>query len=134
MPLLENDVVFAYLNELDPHHETAERILKKLQEGEIALDASSVSLVEMELIYRSEDREDLLLSHLAAIAALPSVAYAPLTPDLVIAGVYLRQTLGLSFFDSHYAATALSLDGKIISYDKAYDKVPGLSRIDPDSV
>jgi predicted nucleic acid-binding protein len=134
MPLLENDVIFAYLNELDPHHETAERIFKKLQGGEIALDASSVSLVEMELIYRSEGREDLLLSHLAAIAALPNVAYAPLTPDLVIAGVYLRQTLDLTFFDSHYAATALNLDRQIISYDRAYDKVPGLTQIDPDTI
>ena len=134
MPLLENDVIFAYLNELDPHHEAAERIFKKLQEGELTLDASSVSLVEMELIYRSEGKENLLLAHLSAIAALPGVKYAPLTPDLVIAGVYLRQTLALTFFDSHYAATALNLDRQIISYDRAYDKVPGLTRIDPDTI
>ncbi len=32
MPLLENDVVFAYLNELDPGHKAAERIFGRLQE------------------------------------------------------------------------------------------------------
>lgn len=134
MPLLENDLIFAYLNELDPHHQAAERIFTKLREGEIELDASSVSLVEMELIYKSEGKEDLLLTHLAAIASLPNVIYAPLNPDLVIASVYLRQTLDLTFFDSHYAATALKLDGQIISYDKVYDGVPGLTRTDPDSI
>jgi len=30
MPLLENDVIFAYLNEYDPNHEIAERIFSKI--------------------------------------------------------------------------------------------------------
>jgi len=134
MPLLENDVVFAYLNELDPGHKAAERIFRRLQEGELALEASSVALLEMELIYRSEGREDRLLAHLAAVASLPGVRYVPLTPDIAIASVYLRRTIGLSFFDSHYAATALGLDGEIVSRDRAYDGVPGLTRVDPDSM
>ncbi|MEM2294070.1 MAG: PIN domain-containing protein, partial [Nitrososphaerota archaeon] len=65
---------------------------------------------------------------------LPHVEYVPLTPDTAVTSVYLRQTLNLSFFDSHYAATALSLDRKIISFDKVYDKVPGLMRIKPDTI
>jgi len=134
MPLLENDVIFAYLNEYDPNHPIAERIFRKLQEGEISVHISSVSLIEMELIYRSERMEEKLLRDLAALAALPHVEYVPLTPDTAVASVYLRQTLNLSFFDSHYAATALSLDRKIISFDKAYDKVPGLTRIKPDTI
>ncbi|MEM3174301.1 MAG: PIN domain-containing protein [Candidatus Bathyarchaeia archaeon] len=134
MPLLENDVIFAYLNEYDSNHPIAERIFRKLQEGEISVHISSVSLIEMELIYRSERMEERLLRDLAALAALPHVEYVPLTPDTAVASVYLRQTLNLSFFDSHYAATALSLDRKIISFDKVYDKVPGLMRIKPDTL
>ncbi|MEM1581093.1 MAG: PIN domain-containing protein [Candidatus Bathyarchaeia archaeon] len=134
MPLLESDIIFAYLNEYDPNHPIAERIFRKLQHGEIILHISSVSLIEMELIYRSEKMEERLLRDLAALAALPSVKYMPLTPDTTVASVYLRQTLNLSFFDSHYAATALSLDRKKISFDEAYDKVPGLTRIKPDTL
>ncbi|MEM0049094.1 MAG: PIN domain-containing protein [Candidatus Bathyarchaeia archaeon] len=134
MPLLENDVIFAYLNEYDPNHSIAERIFRKLQEGEINVHISSVSLIEMELIYRSEGMEERLLRDLAALAALPHVEYVPLTPNTAVTSVYLRQTLNLSFFDPHYAATALSLDRKIISFDKAYDKVPGLTRIKPDTI
>jgi predicted nucleic acid-binding protein len=61
MPLVENDVVFAYLNEYDPNHAIAERIFQKLQNGEVNVEISSVSLIEMELVYRSEKMEDKLL-------------------------------------------------------------------------
>ena len=30
MPLIENDVIFAYLNKFDSHHKTAEGIFKKM--------------------------------------------------------------------------------------------------------
>ena len=134
MPLLENDLIFAYLNEYDSNHAIAEKIFQKLQNGEISVEISSVSLIEMELIYRSEKMENKLLKDLAAIAALPHVKYIALTPDVAVASVYLRQTLNLTFFDSHYAATALNLDRKIISFDQAYDKVPGLTRIKPNTI
>jgi len=67
MPLLENDVIFAYLNEYDPNHNIAERIFQKLQNGEIDVEISSVSLIEMELIYRSEKMEDKLLIYHSSI-------------------------------------------------------------------
>jgi predicted nucleic acid-binding protein len=134
MPLMENDVIFAYLNKHDPNHITAKKIFNKLKNGELTVEISSVSLVEMELIYRSEKMEDKLLGDLAAMVVLPNVKYVPLTPDIAVASVYLRKTLNLTFFDSHYAATALSLDGRIISFDQAYERVPGLTRIKPETV
>jgi len=134
MPLLENDLIFAYLNEYDSNHTIAEKIFQKLQTGKINVEISSVSLIEMELIYRSEKKEHKLLKDLAAIAALPHVQYIAFTPDVAVASVYLRQTLNLTFFDSHYAAIALNQDRKIISFDQAYDRVPGLTRIKPDTI
>ncbi len=77
--------------------------------------------------------EDKLLKDLAAVAALPNVEYVALTPDVAVASVYLRQTLNLAFFGSHYAAAALNLDRKVLSFDQAYDRVPGLTRIKPDT-
>jgi predicted nucleic acid-binding protein len=134
MPLIENDVIFAFLNEYDPNHRIAERIFQKLQSGRTAVTMSSVSLLEMELIYKREKAEDKLLRDLAALAALPNVKYVPLTPDVAVASVYLRQTLDLTFFDSHYAATALNLDRRILSFDQSYDKVHGLERVDPTTI
>lgn len=131
MPLLENDTLFAFLDRSDKKHGTASRMFSKLEKGELRVDASSVSLVEMELVYMSEQKEERLLGDLAAVAALPNVNYLAFTPDLAVASAYIRSQQGLGFFDSHYAAAALQRDGKIISFDRAYDKVPGLTRIDP---
>ena len=131
MPLIENDVIFAYMNKLDRQHETAAKLMQKLGNGELAVELSSVALVEMELIYKSQGLENRLVEDLATVAALPGIEMVPLTPDIAVAAAYLRETHNLSFFDSHYAATSLAGDGTIIAFDAAYDKVPGLTRIDP---
>jgi len=132
--LMENDVIFAYMNENDENHQVAEKIFQALKKGKLKLDISGVTLLEMELIYKSQKLEERLLEVMSALLSLPNVNFIPLTPEIVITSVRLRQEFGLSFFDSHYTATALYLDGKIISFDKAYEDVPGLERIDPTSL
>lgn len=131
MPAIENDVIFAYLNESDINFKVAERLFGKLKAGSLTVSISSVALVEMELIYRSERKEDALLRDMAALASLPHTHFEPLTPEVVLSAVFLRQTHDLGFFDSHYAATALNLDRRILSFDRAYDRIKGLKRIDP---
>ena len=130
MTLMENDVIFAYMNESDENHQAAVKIFQKLREGKLRVDISGITLLEMELIYRSQRRESELLKVMSALLSLPNVGFIPLTPEIVITSIRLREKIGLSFFDSHYAATALYLDGRIISFDEAYDKVPGLVRMD----
>jgi predicted nucleic acid-binding protein len=132
-PLIENDVIFAYLNTFDSKFKVADRIFHKIKAGSLKVSISSVALVEMELIYRSERKEESLLGHMAALAAMPNTTFEPLTPDVVLSAIHLRETFHLGFFDSHYAATALSTDSTIISFDLAYDAVKGLRRIDPAS-
>ena len=58
--LIENDVIFAYMNERDRNHERAEIVFQKIRDG-LRVEASSVCLVEMELVFKSESREDELL-------------------------------------------------------------------------
>ena len=131
MPLIENDTIFAFLNSLDKHHDAAKTIMRRLDHGEIEAELSSVALIEMELVYMSQGLEERLVGDLAAVAALRGVRVLPLTPDVAVAAAYIRGAHGLSFFDSHYAATALAGDGEIISFDEAYDGVPGLKRVVP---
>lgn len=88
----------------------------------------------MELIYRSEGKEDVLLEDLSALASLPNVSYMAFTPEEALTSVYLRKEMGLSFFDSHYAAAALNSDGEIIAFDTHYDNVEGLKRIEPERI
>lgn len=71
MPLIENDTVFANLIEYDSNPKTAETIFEKLGTGQMEAEMSSLNLVEMELIFRSQKRKDKLLDDLAALAAPP---------------------------------------------------------------
>lgn len=130
MPLLETDIIFAYLNRADRHHTAAVAIFNEIKEG-AELSISSLSLVEIELIYKSTNLEQHLTPHISALSILPNVTYTPLSVDIVLTSIYLRQNHNLTFFDSHYGATALQGDAEIISTDKVYSKIPGLRRIDP---
>jgi predicted nucleic acid-binding protein len=130
-PLIENDVIFAYLNTFDPKFGIADRIFRRIKGGSLSVSISSVALMEMELIYRSEGREESLLEHMAALAAMPNATFEPLTPNVVLTAVHLRETFDLGFFASHYAASALAAESAIIAFDRAYDSVKGLKRIDP---
>lgn len=131
MELLETDLIFAYLNEKDTYHEISTRIFNKIKKGS-KVSVSTLSLIELELIYKSSGYQDQLQRHLAILSSLPNVYYSPLTVDIVLTSTALSKEHGLSFFDSHYAATAIHGDGKIISTDQAYTKAPGLILIEPD--
>lgn len=131
MGLLETDLIFAYLNEKDAYHGTSTKIFDKIRNGS-RVSISTLSLVELELIYKSSGYEDQLQKHLSILSFLPNVYYSPLTVNIVLTSTALRKEHGLSYFDSHYAATAIHGDGKIISTDQAYARVPGLLLIEPD--
>lgn len=55
-PLIENDVMFEYLNTFHPKFRIAVRIFRKIKAGSLKVSISSVTLVEMELIHRSEGK------------------------------------------------------------------------------
>ena len=129
--ILENDVLFALLNKRDPNHAVARAIFEKLMRKELEVEVSSAALLEMELIYKSRGREEQLEKDISAIAAIPGLRFLPLKPETVLTAIRLRNRYGLGFFDSHYAASALLTDGRILSFDEAYEEVEGIKRVDP---
>ena len=114
-------------------HEKAEMLFQKIRDG-LGVEASSACLLEMELVFKSESREDELLGAITALKGIESIEFLPVTPEIVISSIAIRRNYGLTFFDSHYAATALSRDRVIISMDNAYDSIPNLTRCDPDEI
>ncbi len=131
--LIENDVIFAYMNERDRNHKKAEALFQKIRDG-LRVEASSVCLLEMELVFKSESREDELLGIITALKGIENIEFLPVTPEIVISSIAIRRNYELTFFDSHYAATALSGDRIIIPMDSAYDVIPNLNRPEPDEV
>ncbi len=131
MPLIETDMIFALLNVNDRHHNVASKLFSQIKSGyEVGLPTSA--LIEMELIYKSNNREDDLANHLANLIAIPNIKTIALTPKTILLSITLREEYNLSFFDSHHAATAIENDGIIISTDQQYNRVSNLELLDPD--
>jgi len=114
--LLENDVIFAYMNEHDRYHEKAEILFQRIKSG-LRVESSSACLLEMELIFKSEGKEEELLDVVTALNGIENIVFLPVTPEIVISSIAIRRNYELTFFDSHYAATALSRDRIIILMD-----------------
>ena len=123
-------MLFAFLNRKDKQHNIATRIFTEIESGYQIHIPSSV-LLEMELIYKSEGREEDLTEHMVNLLAIKGLNPVPLTPEVILLAISLHQDYNLSFFDSHHASASLQGDGILISTDKAFRPVKGLNLLSP---
>ena len=133
MPTIETDIIFALLNPNDRYHSLASKFFSEIIKGRKINLPTSV-LIEIELIYKSENREKDLKNHIAHLTVIPNLEILPLTPDIVLLAIELREEYQLSFFDSHHVATALIEDGILIGTDKAFEEIEGLTMIYPEAL
>ena len=123
-------MLFAFLNSKDKHHNIATRIFTEIDSGLLIHLPSSV-LLEMELIYKSEGREGDLTEHMVNLLAFGGLKTTPLTPEIILLAISLRQDYELSFFDSHHVSSSLQGDGILISTDQAFRSIKGLDLLTP---
>ncbi|KKK45700.1 hypothetical protein LCGC14_0887470 [marine sediment metagenome] len=129
MPLIETDTLYAFLNRNDAYHKFANNIMIKINKGEFEAKFSSVSLIELQLIYKSKEIEYEFESDLVELQRIKNIDWAPLDTSGSLTAMYLRKKYDLSFFDSLHIGIAISIDKQIISQDSDYDKIKGLNRI-----
>lgn len=59
----------------------------------------------------------------------------PLTSEAIVKVTRLRKAIkAMTYFDPIHASTALLYDGETISTDTIYNKVDGITRIEPSKV
>lgn len=129
MPLIETDTIYAFLNKNDAYHEFADTIFNMINDGKLSVKISSVSLIELQLIYKSKEIEYEFEMDLIDLQRINNINWASLDVTSSLTAIYLRKNYELSFFDSLHIGIAINLDKQIISQDKIYDKIPGLKRI-----
>lgn len=129
MPLIETDTIIGFLNKGDIFHEESNEIFEKISNGELDAEISSVSLIELQLIYKSKKIEYQFEFDLAEFQAIKNLKWAPLTVVSSLTAINLRKRYNLTFFDSLHVGIAFNLDMQIISQDKKYDNISGLKRI-----
>ena len=130
MPFIETDILFAFLNKKDEHHNIATRIFTEIESG-FQIHLPSSVLLEMELIYKSEGREGDLTEHMVNLLAFRGLNPTPLTPEIILLAISLRHDYYLSFFDSHHVSASLQGDGILISTDQAFRSIKGLDLLNP---
>jgi len=133
MPVIEVDMLIAFVNVLDRYHKVASRLIDRIVSGKIRnVKVAASAYLEYELILRSKGySEEDIREDLYYFKNLANLGEAPLTVDVLLKALELREKYGLTFFDSLHGATALLLDGVIISVDEDYSKIEGLKVVNP---
>ena len=75
-----------------------------------------------------------ILNRVGALTSIPNLKWVPTTVDVDLLAIALMDQYGVtSIFDAYNAATCLlyDRDRKIVSTDSVYDRIAGLTRIDP---
>lgn len=129
MPLIETDLLYSFLNANDINHTFANNIILQVNSGDLAVKFSSVSLIELQLIYKSKKIEYEFELDLVELQRIKNIEWALLDTISSLTAIHLRKKYNLSFFDSLHVGIAINLDKQIISQDKEYDRITGLKRI-----
>ena len=128
--MADTELLFLF-NPRDPRHKYALRIIDELRGKLLVPD---VALLEFEVTLRSRGRspDEIRLALMALRKIFDDYDIQEVNTidiPLLIRHIELTADYGLSYFDSLIAASALRIDGIIVSDDVMFDRVRGLKRI-----
>ncbi len=133
--IIESDLFVAYSKKTDWLKQYADPIFESLRRNKLKLNTSAAVLIE--LYYVLEDfgfDKAAVLGKQAEIAGIDGLSILPVTAEVLLAAQSIMKSFKVTgLFDAIYAATALNQDSDrtILSTDEVYDRVPGLTRVDP---
>ena len=133
MPVIELDMLIAFVNPLDKHHTIASDLFMKIRDRRIKnVSTAASAYLEYQLVHKSRGYgESEIRRDLEMFRVFPNIGERNLSLNTLIQASEFREKYGLSFFDSMHAATAVLADQKIISKDQTYERITGLVRLDP---
>ncbi len=133
MPIIELDMLIAFVNSVDALHNVAVKLFNEVARGKLGNVAAPTSAyMEYELVLRSRGySEDTVLSDLNAFRRIKNLGEIPLTFEVIAKALELRKRYSITYFDSLHAASALLHDKTVISTDRVYRRIAELRAIDP---
>ena len=133
MPLIDSDMILAYIKKDDRHSESAEKLFGKIIGGELEVYISSSMFVEIAFVLKRNHQLELLSDVYKLIYKMPNILIIPISENIIeTAHKLMMKDIGI--LDSIQAATALRYDKRIISTDHIFDKIKGLKRIKPEEI
>jgi predicted nucleic acid-binding protein len=130
--LIESDLLLAVIKKEDRLKPIAEKILEKIDSGELKGIYASTAVLQ-EVIFWFYNRQ--LLSELEkavnVLSHLRNVEWVPITPEICLTASLLINEYKTSPFDAYHIATAIPRDKTILSTEHIYNKIKGITRIEP---
>ncbi len=111
---------------------TAEKILEKIESDEVKSIYASTAVIQ-EIVfwfYNKQLYQELSLA-VNALSHLRNIEWIPITPEICLTASLLINEYKISPFDAYHAATAMPRDKTILSTEHIYDKIKGITRIEP---
>lgn len=132
MPVLDTEVLFA-LNPADKLHRDAVLTLVASSRAREMMYAPDSAILEFEVVLRSLKRtageiRPALLALRKALQQNNVTEMKTLGTNTLSMQCEIEETYGLTYFDSLVAASAMTMDGVIVSNDEDFEKVPNLKR------
>jgi len=109
------------------------RLLAELRQEGLRVYAPDTSILEFQVVLRSLDKSPLVIRKailgLRRALEINGVTEAStLDSELIARQCEIEERHGLTFFDSFIAASTLRLDSVIISDDRSFDRLLGITR------
>ena len=122
----------AVIKKEDRWKAVAEKIFEQIDSGELKGVYSSVAAMQ-EIVFWFYNRQlyhELSLA-INSLSHLRYIEWLPITPEICLSASLLISEYKLSPFDAYHATTAISRDKTILSTEHIYDKIKGITRIEP---
>lgn len=134
--MIESDIIYAMVKSKDWLKPTATSLFQRMIQGKLGkVYVSRETLHELYYVSMQEGVSlDEYISRVASITSIPNLEFLHTAHETdILALTLMKQFRITSIFDAYHAATCLSMvpDRTIISTDEVYDRVSGLTRVDP---
>lgn len=130
--LIESDLLLAAIKKEDRLKFAAAKILEKIDSGELkGIYVSTAAIQETIFWFYNRQLFDELTKAINFLTHIRHIEWVPLTREICTTASLLIGEYGIAPFDAYHLATAISMDKTILSTEHVYDKIKGITRIEP---
>jgi predicted nucleic acid-binding protein len=132
VPQLDTNVFLRFLlKDHDVLSPRATEFFRKLNSGQVTVDLGEISLFEVVFtLHRQYKRGRTEIAETVSdFISHPSVRFPQ--RDRALTALSIFDSNNVDFGDAYIAALALESDGRVISFDRDFDRIPGLTRVEP---
>jgi predicted nucleic acid-binding protein len=132
MAQLDSNVLLRHLlADHETHSPRATALLSRVSSGSLTVEFAETTLFEVVFtLYRSYKKDRIeIVESLTSFLVLSGVRF----PEnrRALAALNLFGQFSMDFGDAYIAALALESDGQVISFDRDFDRIPGVTRVEP---